>query len=532
MSINFDPQTLPQANELNGHNVVKAQPSHDATPGGLLRRLAAQCRGRVARQETGAHESDPLARPRDKAGNPMQRVHIGVVPAMPSARPVEETRLKAVLEALSVAFPVRANQLWCDYNESIQEELRRYQDKVRQVWADVEAYNAETQRHNAALEARKAELEAERDTATHQDREAMETLDRTLAQAHRDAGEAVALAGGAYSPSEPSEECVLRHTPRSLRELAGGRQIPFPEEGVLKLWKLPSEIATLLAGVLLGTSFGVAIGMVDVEQALEGEPASFLSWLLFAGFGWGFAVKIRSKIWKLFHDAGERQGLGLPLSSWAPSLGISILLAAVVVALLCFIEQFGLLKLAALIEGTGGGGQAVSAIGALAMGATSLFFVGATAVDGWMEGHRNGALNRLSSLQVQEFEERDALVRRNPAVQEALHKIADVKGLLQERAGLESRVLTVSEPYDTQIFEAESQKRELRDGLSAETQLLLQDAFDNWHLANTVWVRQLEELISEVEPLGHGESFWGRLLRALSGKPPVKQRHSDKKRQA
>jgi hypothetical protein len=255
------------------------------------------------------------------------------------------------------------------------------------------------------LEERVAEVEKERDNASQELRQKVREMDQPLAQAHLDASAAVAAAGGMYTPEDPSEECVVNEQPKPLRILAGLHRIMFPNDETVKKFKPWLYVSTVLVGILFGTSFGMAIGIVEPLTALDGSLSQQLMWGVFCVLGCGFAYKVWHWIWQAFFDAGERQALGMPRSTAA--LTQAIFFSAVVAMVFMLIEQVGLLKLSSLISSTGDGGAGVSLVGSLALGATSLFFIGATAWEGYAEGRNSGNHSRLVSLQEADARERD-----------------------------------------------------------------------------------------------------------------------------
>lgn len=535
MTPNSTPNAPQNPVSLNGTSHQNGAPAPVATnvatnpvaASNAERRLASQRRERTASLNLTGRESDPLSRLRDKWGNPIGRLHVGVIPAMPDDKKVEETRLARVFELLQETMPIRANKLARDYDHVVREQLVRLREMVRQAKDELNAFNAEIVRRNQALEARKAELEMQRDGATETDRNAVVALDSPLAQAHQAAAEKVALAGGAYEPQNPAAECVLRHTCQPLLVLAGEHGLPYDESDAH--WSdTASQVANVLTGILFGTSLAILPGIVDADELKSGQTSTIIVWALFAAIGWAITHKAGEFLAGWARDVSERYWLGRPASEWGKVLAVTIIKAVAVYFVWTVVDSKGLMKLAELNGATGAGGHQMGALATWALGSVvSLAFVGAAITKGAYKGRYLGVRNRLLGLQEAAFQLLDEKIRACPLVQAALNAIARVQELTREKAMLETRVVQVAAPFNEEITRLEAEKEEPCDDVSPDVKTRLQDAFDDWHIANSAWERQLDDAIEQAEP---GSGVWRRLLRTLCGYPRPQGRNREKRR--
>lgn len=466
----------------------------------------------------GAHrEHDLKVRNRDRSGNRLPWSFAFSIPTIED-RPLAETPLAEAVALIKQQMPIRADHLHHFYDEKLRPAYRRVIAVRDEEEARLAAYNAQAQRIEARIDAEQEALRGKRDMAVAKDRDNLVALDAPLSEAHREAAEKAARAGGAYDPENPSEACVLRHERRPLEAIAADLSLPWtPADKKSLMPALASWFTTLLIGVMIGLSIGVMARMLPADN-IGGKPVLAALFALI-----GFAAALAGK-WAVKHcarEAGQRYWLGLPWTNWAPWTAFTFLVGGALIVIDSFVEQEGLLagvrlqNMAAALSGTTAGQHGTNEmVYFLAAVILTLGYVITSAWEGYLVGRYDACLNRVRARQETEFHAADDARRIEVPVQETFTAVGRVRDLLRHKAQLMARIAEAVAPWEERIARAEAKRLTERAALSEEARLRVQDALDGLHGAQGTFDQMFDEALSECEL---PSSFWQRFLRTVRG---------------
>jgi len=348
--------------------------------------------------------------------------------------------------------------------------------------------------HNGEIESAQAGLESDRDAATTDDRQAILDLDSPIADAHQDAAQKVAAAGGTYDASNPlDEKAVLRHERIPLEALAARIDAPMPTLESIRTANWFGWLMVAIVGLLMGLSIGIISGICqpDPRSLCNNWAVTLVAWAV--GFGIAGGTKFAVKY--LWYLAGQYCYFGKPAHRWISGLSVAGVGSLVLLGSDMAVEQQGLLavkhahQLLMTVGGRTGAIAQTSSDGVMLWVAliVSLGLVICAAVEGYMSGRRHVIVTRLTALQDDLFREEDLARRSDPAVQTVLHAVGNVGELLRRHAHMTERIAKTAEPFETEIETLEAQRKPLLEDLPEESRRRVQDARDDLHGAQAEW---------------------------------------------
>lgn len=473
---------------------------------------------------------DLLTRLRDKWGNRLGWSSVFSIPTVEDV-PLSETALAPGLRVIEEHIPLRAATLHHFYDEKLRAALRRFWRVLAEETSQQSGENAFAAERNCEVTAQQEALEKARDAATLSDREALQVLeDGSLAEAHADAAQKVALAGGVYDPNNPSEGCVLRHERTALEVIAARLALPGPHGDVHAHlpgwagWGLTGSV-----GVLMGLSLGIVTHALEADTLARHLP-------LVGGFsvlGFGLAAGVKWAVRGAWYRVGQDYYLSCSRSKWGLMLAGALLRSFVLLAVDVVMERQGLLALMQLQNDTQAltGHAAVQTLLDVLVSwvvplVVTLAYLYCAGDAGYLDGRQEEVKNRLHARQEQDWTETDAARREETVVQTALHALSVVREWLRRQSALADRIAVLAAPYDVKIGDWESNRLPEREELGTPARQRVQDALDNFHGAQLTFDGMWEEAVADCEGVGGG--WMRRLLRAFSGYRSPRRRRREK----
>jgi len=473
---------------------------------------------------------DLLTRLRDKWGNRRGWSSVFSVPTVED-RPLGETALAPAVRVIEARLPLRAATLHHFYDEKLHAALHRFRSVLAEETNALAAENAFAAQRNAEITAHQAALEEARDAATQADRKALTALeDGPLAEAHADAAEKVARAGGVYDPNSPSEGCVLRHGRTALEVIAARLGLPGPHGDARA--HLPGWAGwglTGIVGVLMGLSLGIVTHVLEADTLVRHLPLG----AAFSVLGFGLAAAAKWAVRGAWYRVGQDYYLGCPRSKWGVMLAGALLRSLAVLAVDVVMERQGLLALMQLqgdTQALTGHAQGPSLLDGLISWVVplvvTLAYLYCAGDAGYLDGRREEVRNRLHARQEQDWAETDAARRADSSAQTALHALAVVREWLRRRDALAARIDALAAPFDAKIGAWEGQRLPERKELGTPARQRVQDVLDNFHGAQLSFDLMWEEAVADCEGVGGG--WMRRLLRAFGGSRPPRRTRREK----
>ncbi len=473
---------------------------------------------------------DRLTRLRDKWGNRLGWSSVFSIPTVEDV-PLEETALAPGMRVITARLPLRASTLHHFYDAKLRPALRRFWHVLEEEGARLDERNAFAAGRNAEITAAQKVLEGERDTATLPDRQALTALeDGALAEAHGDAAEKVARAGGVYDPNDPSEGCVLRHGRTALEVIAARLGLPGPHgDAHAHLTGWLGWALTGIVGALVGLSLGIVTHILEADTLARhlGLGAAF------AVLGFGLATVAKWAVRGAWYRVGQDYYLGCPRSKWGVMLAGAFLRSLFVLVVDVVMERQGLLALMQLqadtqaLTGHSAGRSLLDDLVSWTVPlVVTLAYLYCAGDAGYLDGRREEVRNRLHARQDQEWTEADTARRADPVAQTALHALSVVREMLRRRDALAARIAALAAPFDAKIAALEGQRLPEREEMDTPARHRIQDALDNFHGAQFTFDVMWEEAVGDCEGVGGG---WGRrLLRAFGGYRPPRRTRREK----
>lgn len=473
---------------------------------------------------------DLLTRLRDKWGNRLGWASVFSIPTVEDV-PLAETALAPGLRVLEVQMPLRASTLHHFYDEKLRAALRRFRRVLAEETDRLAESNAFAAGRNAGIMTEQKALEGERDAATLADRQALTALeDGPVAEAHADAAEKVAAAGGVYDPNDPSEVSVLRHGRTALEVVAARLGLPGPHGDAHA--HLPGWLGWALTG-LVGTLVGLSLGIVT--HVLEADTLSRHLEMAasFAVLGFGLATAAKWAVRGAWYRVGQDYYLGCPRSKWGVMLAGAFLRSVFVLAVDVVMERQGLLALMQLqadtqaLTGHGAGRSLLDELVSWAVPlVVTLAYLYCAGDAGYLAGRREEVRNRLAARQEEDFAGADAARRADSAAQAALRALSVVREMLRRWAVLTARIAALAAPFDAKFATLEGERLPERKEMDEAARRRVQDALDNFQGAQLTFDMMWEEAVGDCEGVGGG---WGRRLwRAFSGYRPPRRTRREK----
>lgn len=461
---------------------------------------------------------DLLTRLRDKWGNRLGWSFSFSIPTVDDT-PLEDTPLMAGLRVIEAQDPGRASTLHHFYNKKLLNARENFLNVLEEENAKLGERNAFAAARNQEITDAQQAREEEREAATLTSREALTTLeDERLAEAHANAAEMVARTGGLYSPSNPSEGCVLRHGRAALEAVAAKLGLPGPHRDAhahLPTWV--NWALTGVIGILMGLSLGIVTHVLEADTLAHHLPLVGV----FAVIGFGVATAAKWAVYGSWYRVGQDYYLGCPRSKWIPMLAAASAASLLVLAADVVMERQGLLALMNLqmdtnaLTGHAEGPSLLESISSwiLPMVVTLPYLICAGGA-GYLTGRREETHNRLTAHQEQDWAETDAARRADLLAQAALQAIALVREALRQRDVFSARIAALTAPFDAKIAALEGQRLPEREELDMNRCRRIQDALGDFHGAQITFDVMWEEALTDC---GGGGRFWKRLRQAFTG---------------
>ena len=476
---------------------------------------------------------DLLTRLRDKWGNRLGWASVFSIPTIDDVS-LEETPLASGLSVITAQSPVRAATLHHFYDFKLCPALRRFWHVLEEETARQAERNATAVQRNVEITAKQEALETGRDAATLPDREALTALeDGPLAEAHADASEKVARTGGTYDPQNPSEDCALRHSRRSLEVLAAEQSLPGPHgDTPAHMSRWFQAAVTAAVGTMVGLSLGIATNVLEADTLARHLPLAGI----FIVLGICLAALSERAVHGSWYRVGQDYYLGCSRAKWATMIVIAVAVSLLVLGVDVFLERKGLLALMQLmsdtqaLSGAAPSQSALEDIGSIVVPmVVSLPYLCFFGGIGYLDGRDQEVKNRLLARQDQEWMETDAARRADTVVQTALHALAHVREMLRRRDGLTARVTALAAPFDAKIAALEGERLPENEEIDDAARRRVQDALDNFHGAQYTFDVMWEEALADCEGVGGG--WANRLRRAFGGyRPPRRTRREERAR--
>ena len=196
--------------------------------------------------------------------------------------------------------------------------------------------------HNARAETENARLDSEIERKHQECRDAVAPLEEQrevhaerINRAHKEAAQAVALAGGEYDSIAPSDASVLRTGQRDLKSIAASMGLPWVEQDhANQMGRVMGHIAT--AG--FGTLFGISLGLITRFLHASALMRSPVVLLICIGLGALWAYLSRFFLYFTASHASECYYLDLGKRAWMP---FALLTVASVLLTLTFDASVG-----------------------------------------------------------------------------------------------------------------------------------------------------------------------------------------------
>lgn len=470
--------------------------------------------------EPGYARHDLKTRNRNERGDRLPWSYTYSVPTIEDV-PLEETPLAGALAVIEAVNPGRSATLHHFYNKKLLDALHRFQRVRAEEAAAAAERDAYAAQNNAEIGTHQGDLKQQCDAATEADRSVLTTLEDALAAAHAATAEKVARTGGAYDPDNPSEDCVLRHTPMSEEIASARRRLPGPH-GDAHGHVLPALgwFLTIVVGALIGISLGIICHLLHASSLARNLPTTLCC--IVAGVG--FSIGIKYAVRGLWYLTGQDYYLSVPTPKWRFVFWTAIVVTLALLTFDASVERQGLLALAQLQAETAAVSQPGVAVAAPPLIETlvpwfvallvTLGYLVCAGFEGYLKGRQKEVLAQVRDYRDTEFALTDKAVRAEPVNQTALHSIAHVRELLRRQEALKSRIAETAAPFEARIAALEQERQPEKLPLDEAALRRVQDAMDNLHGAQENFDAMFEEALTECE---ERSSLWGRLLGAFLG---------------
>ncbi len=458
------------------------------------------------------HVLDPVNRRRDRHGNRLPWFYSHAVPTVEDV-PLERTPYADAVAAIRERLPIAAAELHAHYDHKLRPAVRRLNALNVELESRVTAGNDDVERHNADLDARW-------DAETQADRAALALAEDALAIAHEEAGHRVAEDGGTYDPENPSPDLVLRPYLEDERAIAARLSLPWSpgdRERHVVLHPAVGLALTGLVGGMIGVSLAIAAHFVPASQPFA-RPVPLAA---LAAVGIAAATGAKWAIKKSARESAVGYWAGRSRWHWLGFGVFSGLLALTVLVIDSLIEREGLMAgvrlqaMASTFSGKGGGESKESLYLLMAVVLTFGYVLHAWC-EGIVAGRFDGCWNRVQAERERLRREHDQSRRSTASAQVALEALATVAEQ-KRRCGHRERRIGVA------TARRDAERRTLRDGLTPEERLRLQDAVDQLCGTQATFDSLLEDARRRCEG-----GFWDR-LRALFG-PDLYLRRRERRR--
>lgn len=436
---------------------------------------------------------DLITRNRDYLGN-RKGFCYAYNPATVDDTLIERSPLIGAIEVIREHCPGRAAQLEHYYNNKLLAAERRLYDVRLAEQLKLQQYNTRAIKENTDIDALVKSLEEDKAQAIAQHRQTFDSMNNSLSEAHKSAGEKMAGVGAPYDPANPTASSLFDISLNRMRAVAAELKLPWsPENTKPLLHTYLSWALSIVVGVMIGLSLGIMAQFLHPDTIAR----EMLPVLLFAIIGSAAAILGRAAIKYGHKQAAERSYLGLP---WYHRIGVLLCALAVDVAVLCIdstLEQQGLLATVrfqnAINSLSGAAGSSSSqAIYFLCAVVLSLGYTTCAAWEGYMAGRQEAITNLVHARCEEIIEEK----KGDAAVAEALSAIAQVNALRYQITELESRI---SRPYDQKVAQLQSRRLPVLDDLPLNSKERVQDAIDNFNGAQNEFDAAMEAVLRGCE---------------------------------
>lgn len=459
--------------------------------------------------------NDPLPRRRDEEGEPLSRRMQFISPGLLSGRPLKETPLAELLEAIKEHYPIRSSLLAFEYEDGLRYNKAQFDDLERLITESLRERNAEIERRNAAICALQHELEREREDKVASDVAALRECAQPLSEAHREAAKAFAKAGASYNPNNASEADVLREKPLPLEVVRGQHGLPSTENDDAKR---PSTQMLLALKCGVAVAIGVSIGIFGRFFEVETIGQKPVELAVLVGIGWVVATFGALAMRASAARAAERYYLARyndfgPLY-WMPSTALAVLVGSVLMGAEATIEALAIFSKAQIESASSGSATLPLWMFALIGLLITLGYIVTLANEGCRDGRRHVIHEHSLALQYEEFMTRNIKQREQATVIEALTRLSEVHAVQHGAQAIEARIAAERELYNHRIEHLEGEKRAPEETPSKADLERLRDAFDNMVGSNSECRGDIQAIINQIEPLRRASQrvgLWGRI---------------------
>lgn len=437
----------------------------------------------------------------------------------------EESKYKPYLEKLAERLPLAAAKLEHEYDDKLHYAFKNVADTKANAREELEALQKLSLLRDHEYEQARQVIEEEKAEATAELLTTIEAQQADLGKANESASLAFSVAGATLNPDNPCEEDALAVNRLTPEQAAARLAYPYEEPSP------PSFVERFLLGagiVLIGSLIGVSIALIAgmLHAARIQDQLGVL--IVAALVGMALAKFSHSAVYKCYEIAAR--------AAYAPQSHMNVAIkyiSAFAVSFALFAadvvtERMGILKLASQRQQVAGlsGIQVAEApeyvYYTMAAVITLGFFIHAAAT-GFARGRTAQVLVRAHALIEEDFAQRVAARRAQPAVQNALEKLGIVLEKRRKLRQLKADLASVEAPFDARLQDFASRRFAYPTAFSDRQEKSIQEANDQYHGTQTLIDLFEKKAHQRAEPVG---SFFQRLKELFFPLPSTRRKES------
>jgi hypothetical protein len=422
-----------------------------------------------------SYEHDRVARRRDDRGNPIP-FSISYIPPVGGSEDLGDAKVGDLIGQIAEFDPLKAAYLGHLYQDRLRRAYERLQDVRREVEEELKQERGRSISLEEQIRPIVEDLERQQEEVLADPLVKLDERVGLLDDAHTEASNRVAEAGGSYDPNSPTEDCAIRVFRMSSAVVADFLQVPWGPAA--PAFKLPTWLVwtmTVLCGALIGISAGVFAGFIE---DLFGDIPMLVTWIV---LGQVPAIAMRKGIGWAFFAFSESFYLRQPRrKQFAWFLAATLVFGSLLTTAMT-VDMHGIFKLAqfqALLSGTDE--ERISGFVMWCLAAVfTLGYAIYSAYDAMICGRNDAIENSLAAEIERDYLTRSEDRRSQPVVQEALRALNHVRRVMASIAEIRAKVAAISLEFASRIAKVEARGTTYPDELSVDQKHRVQDALQN-----------------------------------------------------